>query len=293
MRNIRNDQSIRDDRGIQNDRGIQSNRVMWGIRDIRKYGATMRLILLQGFEGGVPAVLGRYGLRLLSLAAYLMIWRSLFSGGAEHAGMTLEQIMSYTLISSLLSPQLRVVTPVATLFWEGDLAIRYTRPLPLTAQIVAETVAGWGGDALLFVLPMLLAAPLLGVRALPAGGGAALWFGASFVLSVSLGFAVDFIFSAFATMIRNANWTIYSLRMTVTTFLSGAVIPFALLPWGLGAAFELLPFGSLAAAPLSLYVGLGEGPRTVLLQLFWNAALWPPALRMMRRARERMVSYGG
>ena len=83
------------------------------------------------------------------------------------------------------------------------------------------------------------------------------------------------------------------MREAVYELLSGAAIPFALMPAPVARALSLLPFGSLASAPLTIYVGAADPLPTLALQAAWNAALWPAALYVFRRSRERMVSYGG
>jgi len=71
------------------------------------------------------------------------------------------------------------------------------------------------------------------------------------------------------------------------------VIPFDLLPWGMGGIFRLLPFGSLAAAPLVVFVGQAEFADVFPLQIIWNLILWPLAALAFSGSREKMVSYGG
>jgi ABC-type uncharacterized transport system permease subunit len=119
------------------------------------------------------------------------------------------------------------------------------------------------------------------------------WFWPSLILSISLGLAVDFLFSCFIIRMKNANWLAYTLRNAVTLLLSGAVVPFDLLPWGMADFFKLLPFGSLAAAPLSLFVGRAASSDLIPLQIFWNVTLWPLATLVFAKSREKMVSYGG
>jgi ABC-type uncharacterized transport system permease subunit len=75
--------------------------------------------------------------------------------------------------------------------------------------------------------------------------------------------------------------------------LSGAVVPLALLPWGLGGALEWLPFASVAWAPLAIYTGMGDATRLIALQAFWALALWPLAGWLWRANREKVVGYGG
>ena len=88
-------------------------------------------------------------------------------------------------------------------------------------------------------------------------------------------------------------WLAYSLRNALTLLLSGAVIPFDLLPWGIGDLFKLLPFGSLAAAPLTIFVGMAGPFELIPLQIFWNITLWPLAVLFFAKSKEKMVSYGG
>ena len=119
------------------------------------------------------------------------------------------------------------------------------------------------------------------------------WFWPSLLLCISQGFAVDYLFACLLIRMNNLEWTVHSIRNALTALLTGGLIPFAALPWGLGAMLELSPLGTLAGAPLALMSGLGDPVRLVGAQLFWNATLWPLALWAFRASRERMVSYGG
>jgi ABC-2 type transport system permease protein len=104
---------------------------------------------------------------------------------------------------------------------------------------------------------------------------------------------VDFLFACLLIRMRNLEWPVHVLREALNALLTGALIPFAALPWGLGRWLELSPLGTLAGAPLALMAGIGEPVRLIAAQLFWNLTLWPLALWAFRASRERMVSYGG
>ena len=75
--------------------------------------------------------------------------------------------------------------------------------------------------------------------------------------------------------------------------LSGAVMPLALLPWGLGDVLAWLPFAAIAWAPLAIYTGIGDPPRLMALQVGWAFVLWPLAGWLWRANREKVVGYGG
>ena len=263
------------------------------IRKCKYYGMLARLCATQAFDGGILYVLSGYALRLVQLAVLLLIWRTVFTAGADTGGMALAQAMTYSLLSSVFAEQLNVVTPASMSFWEGSILNRCTRPLAVLPQMMAETVGRWLPALLFCAVPTVILAALLGVPVGPAGPARGALFLVSLTLSISLGFALDFLFATVAVRLKDAGWLAHTIRGAVVNLFSGAVIPFALLPWGIGSALSLLPFGSVAGAPLAIYVGLGGAGRLLGLQLFWNLALWPLAALAFRKSSERMVSFGG
>ena len=251
--------------------------------------ATMKMSAAGKLNAGIPALFAGYLLRIIYLLPMVFLWRSLASGGADLGGFTLGRLLTYTCVSTILRSQLNVQSVAVTWHYEGLILDLYRRPQTIFGQLVMTTVGGWLPELLLFSLPLILILALLGVNIIPVSA----WFWPCLALSISLGFAVDFIFSCFLIRMKNAIWLAYTLRNAVTLLLSGAVIPFNLLPWGMGRIFVLLPFGSLAAAPLSIFVGMSRPFDLVPLQIFWNMILWPLAVFVFAASREKMVSYGG
>jgi ABC-type uncharacterized transport system permease subunit len=151
----------------------------------------------------------------------------------------------------------------------------------------------WGFGFCAFSLPLLLGAPLLGVNPLPASPAAAGLFLLSLALSVAVGLALDFLFAALILWLGVSVWLIERFRAAVGTLLSGALLPLALLPWGLGETLEWLPFAAMASAPLRIYTGTDDAFRLMALQAGWAVLLWPAALACWDASRERIVSHGG
>lgn len=262
---------------------------------IRAYISTMFMCAKQVFDGGILCVAGEYFVRLVQFALMILIWKSLAKEGADLGGMTLQQLLTYTLMSSVLRQQLNIISPATSALWEGSIISRYTRPIPVIGSFVIETVGRWWIPVFLFFgLPLWLLAPLLGIHPLPADIVTGVQAAISLIASVSLGFAVDLIFASFAIRLKNGCWAVTHIREAIYSLLSGELIPFALFPWGLGAIFALTPFGSIAHAPLTIYIGAADNPWQVIgLQLFWNAVLWYLALLCFHKSEERMISYGG
>ncbi|MDD3242510.1 MAG: ABC-2 family transporter protein [Eubacteriales bacterium] len=255
---------------------------------MKKYIATMRMSLKESGYFGAMNVVGTYLMKWLRLLALLMIWKVLFAVGADTQGMTLEQMLTYTLLSAALSPLLDVRTPASSWLHEGTMLSLYQRPMSVFGQLAASTAGSWGMHLLLFTLPCLLLAPLLGARL-----AVNPWGVLSLALAVSQGFCVDFLFAGLIIRANNMSWMVESLRRALTALFTGALIPFAVLPFGIGKVLEWMPLGSLAGAPLAIATGLSTPQALLPVQLLWNALLWPVAVWWFRRCQERMVSYGG
>ena len=251
--------------------------------------ATARMCLLEKSYFGLANVVAEYLLRAAGLATLLMIWRSLFLQGVDTEGLTLNQLYVYTILATVLAPLLDVRTPASGWLHEGTILGLYLRPSGIFAQLAAHTVGSWVLPLMLLSLPVTVIALLAGVDLRPAS----LLFLPSLALTVSAGFAVDYLFTCLLIRLRNLEWPVRYLRDSLSALLTGQVIPFAALPWGLGKILSMTPFGALASAPLSIYAGLAEPGPILLAQVIWNLILWPLAFRCFAASRERMVSYGG
>ena len=251
--------------------------------------ATAKLCLKEQSYFGSFNQLAQYLLQVGGLAALLMIWRSLFLQGVDLEGMNLHQFYVYTIMSTVFAPLLNVHTPASGWLHDGTMLSLYQRPAGVFTQLAAHTVGGWGMRFLCLSLPVLLIALLCGMNLQPAS----LWFFPSLFLAVLQGFAVDFLFACLLIRLQNLEWTVHCLREALNAMLTGSLIPFAVLPWGIGEFLQLSPFGTLAGAPLAIYTGLAEPGTLLVAQVFWNLVLWPCAIYGFAASRERMVSYGG
>lgn len=253
-----------------------------------KYFKTAQISLRAQTNGGIWYLLPKILIRLVYLLPLMLVWRVLLESGAQ-ADMSLTQMLSYTYLNALLTDLLVVRTQFSGWTYEGELVSLFNRPMPLFGQIIAQTVGEWIPMLLAFSLPMALFSPLFGVSLRPATP----WFFISLLLCVSLGFAIDFVFACFTIRLKGMAWLVYMVRMSIIALFSGAVIPFQIMPFGLGRIFALQPFGSLGGASLSLFVGLAEPVPILLPQLVWNIVLWPTAYFFFQKTQEKMVSYGG
>jgi ABC-2 type transport system permease protein len=194
---------------------------------------------------------------------------------------------------AVIRSEVQRLTQLIDDLWSGSIVARLLQPAGLVGQLVARMLGGWVRELSLFSVPLLLAAPLLGVNPLPAGGPAALLFGASLALGVAVGVALDFVMAALMVAWGWNRWDVDRLRAAVGAVLSGALLPLSLLPWGLGDVLTWLPFASQAWVPLSIYTGSGEVLSLLGRQLLWVAVMWPLARWLWRVNRQKVVIYGG
>lgn len=255
---------------------------------IRKYLATARIAMQSKTGGGVLYLVPDIVMKVVYLVPVMFIWRTLAESGYE-VEMSISQLLSYTYVNALLADLTIVHTYLSDWDYDARSMEMFTRPMPVFGQVVARTMGGWVPQLLLFSLPMFLAAPLMGIRVLPQ----TLWAVPSLALGVSLGFAFEILFCCVTIRLRNVSWPTYLIRSAVTSFFSGTVIPFRILPFGMDRWMQYQPFGSMGGAFLSLYVGSATAAEVIPVQLFWNVVVWLGAAVWFQRSRERMVSFGG
>ncbi|MFC1526714.1 ABC transporter permease [Candidatus Latescibacterota bacterium] len=262
---------------------------------LHQYRKTAAMVASSAYaEQRYIGLAGNLFIDLLRVLLLIALWRSILTGRGPVGGMTLDAVLTYTLISEVFKGQLSNRTALDGALWEGTIANRFLRPIGIYGQFVAEMVGGWVGPGLLFfTLPLMIGAPFLGIDPLPASLSAGAWFVLSLVLSVAVGVAFDIIFAALMVYFENSVYAMQQMRNAVTVLLSGSLIPLALFPWDLGQYLQWLPFASLASAPLRIYTGTGAPLPLVALQAVWCVVLWPVAHGLWSHTRERLVSHGG
>src|SRR5215207_3253708 len=246
-----------------------------------------------GGQTDSPLFLLDYALRLLRVLVLIALWRTIFGEQVTDAPMSLAAVLTYTLIAEVFAEQLTARTTLVLAFWEGTIVLRFLRPMGLVRQFAAEMAGRWAVHFALFSVPLLALAPLLGVDPRPASPLAAVLFLPSLALAILVGIALELLFATSTVVFGQNPWLADYVRTSLATLLSGALLPLAYYPWGLGEIFGWLPFAAMAWAPLAIYTGSGDPIPRLASQLVWVAVLWPIVDRIWRANREKVVGYGG
>lgn len=236
---------------------------------------------------------GTYLLRLLRVLILLSLWRIILADKGQAGGISLDSILTYTLIAEVFGETLNCRIRLFWALWEGSIAYRFVRPMGIVSQFASEMVGEWLWGFLLFSLPLFVLAPVLGVQPLPASSELALWFVISLLLAIVNGLGLEFIFALLMLSLENSIYSVNRVRQAAITLLSGALIPLTFYPWGIGKVLEWSPFAQTASAPLLIYTSRGDPLFLVALQIGWAVVLWIGFALLWCKQREQLVSQGG
>lgn len=263
------------------------------MKTIHKYWKTAALRSTGSLVDGMWMTISGYALRLLRVVVLLSIWRTVISDDGVVSGMSMEALLTYTLISEACAELFSGRTGLEAALWEGNIAKYLLRPMGVYGQFISHGAGEWLVNFCLFSVPLLLLGAFLGVRVLPSDFFTLGWFVLSVALAMGVATAVDFVFTALMVLLEHSVYAIQKVRSAVSIFLSGAVLPLAMFPWNIGEVFEWLPFASMASAPLRIYTATGDVVTLVLTQAIWAAVLWFMAHGLWRINRERLACHGG
>jgi ABC-2 type transport system permease protein len=240
-----------------------------------------------------PLFLIDYLIRILRVVLLVSIWRTVIGPAEQVGGMTLNAVLTYTLVAAAFAPMLDLRTELVWTIWNGNVVSRWLQPIGMPGLYASEKLGESAFGLATFALPLLIVAPLLGIDPRPATPAHGALFVLSLALGVTVGVAIDFLFGALMLFMSETLWGIEQLRNAVGALLSGVLLPLQLYPWGLGELFGWLPFAAVGSAPLRVYTGTGDVALLLGSQVAWAVALWPLALWAWRANRERMASMGG
>jgi ABC-2 type transport system permease protein len=234
---------------------------------------------------------------VIQILVQVFLWRALFASGGAQDGITLRDMISYLILSSLLRPLygMRVGERLATGIYDGSIASDLLKPLHLKLIYTAHETGGILADLLLRALPTAVAwSMILGVPgpSSPASLAAAL---VALMFGILLNYRVEMIIGQSAFWLQDI-WYLHWFHRALLSLFSGTLIPLWFYPGALRGLAEALPFRFTAFVPLSLY--LGKTPVTSMPELVLYALIWLVVLGMLERlvwARgiRQIVIHGG
>jgi len=214
----------------------------------------------------------------VQLCILFFIWSGVFnsSGSTDFMGFTRPDMITYIFVAFLAGflTYSDVMWQVGEEIHNGSIAMRILKPVSFNLTYLFQE----------FGFRLLVAALMI----LPIVGGVEVYrffaFGCVqfnpaqflvFIISVFMAFLILFFFNlccAFLAFIFKEIWGVNMLKYIIVDFLSGALIPLAMLPGWAEKTLLILPFSSLTYTPVMIYMGRYTGVQALLfmgLQVFW------------------------
>ena len=246
------------------------------------------------------------GLTLL-LSYYL--WTAVYGGRDELAGLGIQEMMTYIVVSALVNGALvgGTITRVGAGYVSGAFAGDLIRPLSFPLICLARTVGSSTVYFLLRGLPVFVVGALTLDVLWPSPWAAAV-FVASLVQALILYFVIEFTIAQL-TLFTESYRAAGQLFGLLVTFASGALIPLPFFPEQLKQILYALPFQAIFYLPINTFLeaGLEAGPvpgaliaagvsplvAALASQTLWIAVLAPIAAVCWRLSSPRLLVQGG
>lgn len=227
-------------------------------------------------------VYGNILMQTIIMIASAYFWKALFKNTATIQGVTVETMMTYTVISSLISVILtcNVERRIMKSVEKGTVAIDLMRPVNIFHVYFAENLGSI--VALIFqnMLPILfIGSIMIGIPA-PASGQSFLLFCFSLLLAFFINWFLAVIFGMWAFTAISMD-PLLQVKKHLIRLLSGSIIPLWFFPGWLKGILQCLPFIYLYQMPLELYIG--RYTRESLIQGFLIQGIWVIGLYLLYR----------
>lgn len=233
----------------------------------------------------------------VNVTVYYFIWRAFFTSSAEVAGYDMARMTTYVAVGWVIRSFYfnNIDRDLAAEVIEGKIAVQLIKPVDPQLMYLAQAAGESCFRFLLFTLP--IAGLLLVVYPIrpPASLEAALVFPISCVLALLIFALINFVVGTMALDLQSILGVIRA-KYFVMEFLSGLLLPLSFFPAGVERILLYLPFPHVGYTPMQIYLGDLRGAaagRSLLLQLFWIAALYLAGKAYWRAATRRLSIQGG
>ena len=238
------------------------------------------------------------------VSAFIMffVWKAVFTNSPNRSinGFTMEDMVVYLFITFLTGylTYSDGAFAIGEEIVDGSIAMRMIKPCSFEMCFLFQEL----GSRLISVA-MIFVPIVAGVEIYRYVITGALRFDIPhfllYILSLTIAYGISFYFNVcygFMAFFFKNLWGTSLIKETLTSFLSGAIVPLAFLPAPLAAVLNFLPFASLSYTPVMIYMGMysyGEILYRVGLQLFWLLVMVLLSKIIWRAAVRRLCVQGG
>ena len=242
-------------------------------------------------------VYGNIIMQTIIMITSAFFWKALYRNQNSVSGVDADSMLTYVIISSLLSVLLitNVERRIETSVGKGTGATDMMKPIDLFGVYFAEDIGNIAALVFQNVLPILIIGSLMiripkmaDIHALPL-----------FVLSVAVSILINWLIAALFGMIAFSAVNIDALiqvKKHLLRLLSGSIIPIWFFPAGVSRVLASLPFVYIYQLPLSIYIGKGSRAEQIgqmQIQFLWLAVLSALFFFAQGRVTKKVMVQGG
>ena len=242
-------------------------------------------------------VYGNIIMQTIIMIATAFFWKALFKNAESMGGVSVDTMLTYTVISSMISVVLitnvewRITESVQT----GAIAIDLMRPVNIFGVFFAENLGSV--TALFFqnLLPIFIIGSLFIKLPAPRSAYEFMLFLISLVLAFFINWYLSVIFGMFSFKVIEMS-ALIQVKKHLVRLLSGSMIPLWFFPNWLRSVLEILPFPYIYQLPLSIYVGHYTSEslvRGLIIQILWVMVLFLIETRLEKQAIKHVMVQGG
>ena len=242
-------------------------------------------------------VYGNIIMQTIIMIATAFFWKALFKNAESMGGVSVDTMLTYTVISSMISVVLitnvewRITESVQT----GAIAIDLMRPVNIFGVFFAENLGSV--TALFFqnLLPIFIIGSLFIKLPAPRSAPQFMLFLISLVLAFFINWYLSVIFGMFSFKVIEMS-ALIQVKKHLVRLLSGSMIPLWFFPNWLRSVLEILPFPYIYQLPLSIYVGHYTSEslvRGLIIQILWVMVLFLIETRLEKQAIKHVMVQGG
>lgn len=242
-------------------------------------------------------VYGNIIMQTIIMIATAFFWKALFKNADSMGGVTVDTMLSYTVVSSMVSVVLttNVEWRITESVRKGTIAIDMVRPVNIFKVFFAENLGSV--TALIFqnLLPIFVIGSLLIKPPVPGSVHDGILFIISLILAFMINWYIAVIFGMWAFKIIEMT-ALIQVKKHLLRLLSGSMVPIWFFPGWIRGILECLPFMYIYQMPISIYVGQYTKESLVkglIIQLMWVVALYLIKSFLEKRATKSVMIQGG
>jgi ABC-2 type transport system permease protein len=234
----------------------------------------------------------------LDIFARISIWTAVFGGSDAVDGVTLPQMITYTVLGiAFLNAwdSTELVREVGADIRSGDVVNQLLKPYSYPMALLARQVGSRIFEFMLIGLPVVVVMGLAFGLEPPASLGHGVLFVFYCLVSVTMIMGIGILFGLLSFWVLDAHSLEWFMRGMVV-ILAGGFVPLWFFPAGLAEVAAVLPFSWITFHPMATYLGQVDVPTAALLLLAgmaWLAALYLLIFWLWSRTTSRLTVQGG